>query len=53
MSKRNWRHILLLILVVFLGAILLLWSRPAPQTQPVHAQPPTESPQPPVAHSVE
>ncbi len=46
MSKRNWRHILLLTLAVLLGALLLLWSRPAPQAQlahqlPLHANQPT------------
>lgn len=33
MAKRNWRHILLLTLLVVLAAILLLWSRPAPQAR--------------------
>ncbi len=31
MLKRNWRHLLLILIVVIVGAVLLVWSRPAPR----------------------
>ncbi|AYC32142.1 virulence factor family protein [Pseudomonas cavernae] len=38
MLKHNWRHILLILILVLLAAALLLWSRPASQAQ-VASQP--------------
>jgi type IV secretory pathway VirJ component len=31
MLKRNWRHLLLILILILVGAVLLVWSRPAPQ----------------------
>ncbi|MNF60291.1 Bacterial virulence protein (VirJ) [compost metagenome] len=33
MLKRNWRHLLLILILILVGAALLLWSRPAPQAK--------------------
>ncbi|MDH4873000.1 AcvB/VirJ family lysyl-phosphatidylglycerol hydrolase [Pseudomonas sp. BN515] len=33
MLKRNWRHLLLILIVLLVGAILLFWSRPTPQAK--------------------
>ncbi|MFZ6048691.1 virulence factor family protein [Pseudomonas sp. CR3202] len=36
MLKRNWRHLLLILIVLLVGALLLLWSRPTPQAKLDH-----------------
>lgn len=36
MLKRNWRHLLLILIVLLVGTILLFWSRPAPQAKLHH-----------------
>ncbi|MDH4610877.1 AcvB/VirJ family lysyl-phosphatidylglycerol hydrolase [Pseudomonas sp. BN102] len=36
MLKRKWRHLLLILILILVGAVLLFWSRPAPQAQLDH-----------------
>lgn len=44
MLKRNWRHLLLILILILVGAALLLWSRPAPQAKLDHLKLPDASP---------
>lgn len=44
MLKRNWRHLLLILILILVGAVLLFWSRPAPQAKLDHLQLPDGSP---------
>ncbi|MDT4873619.1 Bacterial virulence protein (VirJ) [compost metagenome] len=43
MLKRNWRHLLLILILILVGAVLLLWSRPAPTAKLDHLQLPDGS----------
>ncbi|BAN50210.1 virulence factor family protein [Metapseudomonas resinovorans] len=44
MLKRNWRHLLLILILALVGAALLLWSRPATQARLEHPPLPDGSP---------
>ncbi|MFG5863673.1 hypothetical protein [Metapseudomonas sp. CR1201] len=44
MPKHNWRHLLLILIVLLVGAILLLWNRPTPQAKAERPRAPDGSP---------
>jgi type IV secretory pathway VirJ component len=43
MLKRNWRRLLLILVLILVGVVLLVWSRPAPQARLDHLQLPDGS----------